>query len=315
MYKFSKQFIARAVNHTPKAIIGVIHPCSAYAICGAIEIKKENLGIPVLIGPSHKIKTLALQNKLDISGIKIIDVPHSNAAVEKAIELVKQDKVQLLMKGSLHTDELMHPILDSKNGIKTDVRVTHCCVMDIPEFNRPLLIADIALNVLPDLDTKTYITQNAINLGIALGLTNLKVAILSADEQVRPQIASSIDAAALSKMAERGQITGAIVDGPLSFDAAISKSASNVKEITSKVAGIADIMIVPNIEAGNIMVKEFVYFSKAIMPGLIMGTKVPIILTSRADDATTRTTSCALGILYIAWLQKYLKEKNEGSNS
>ena len=187
--------------------------------------------------------------------------------------------------------------------------------MDIPNFNRPLLIADIALNVLPDLDTKTYITQNAINLGIALGLTNLKVAILSADEQVRPQITSSIDAAALSKMAERSQITGAIVDGPLSFDAAISKSASNVKEITSKIAGIADIMIVPNIEAGNIMVKEFVYFSKAIMPGLIMGTKVPIILTSRADDATTRTASCALGILYIEWLQKFLKEKNEGSNS
>jgi phosphate acetyltransferase len=314
MYKFSKRFIALAAKLKSKTIIGVVHPCSAYAICGAIEIKKENLGIPILIGPSHKIKALAMQNKLDISGIKIINVPHSHAAVEEAIELVKQDKVQLLMKGSLHTDELMHPILDSKTGIKTDGRVTHCCVLDIPKFDRPLLIADIALNILPDLNTKVYITQNAINLGIALGLTKIKVAILSADEQVRSQIPSSIDAAALSKMSERRQITGAIIDGPLSFDAAISESASNVKEINSKIAGGADILIVPNIEAGNIMVKEFVYFSKAIMPGIIMGTKVPIILTSRADNATTRTSSCALGILYMEWLQKYLKEKNEGSN-
>jgi len=159
MYKFSKQFVAHAIKLKTKTIIGVVHPCSAYAISGAIEIQKEKLGTPILIGPSHKIKALAVQNKLNISGIKIIDVPHSNAAVEKAIELVKQDKVQLLMKGSLHTDELMHPILDSKNGIKTDVRVTHCCVLDIPKFDRPLLIADIALNVLPDLNTKVDITQ------------------------------------------------------------------------------------------------------------------------------------------------------------
>ena len=313
-YKFSKEFIQQAKNLTNKTTIGIIHPCSNYALLGSIAIKQENLAIPVLIGPISKIKSIAQQSNLNITGIDIIDVAHSHDAVDKAIELVKAGTLNLLMKGSLHTDELMHPILDSKTGLKTDVRVTHCCVMDIPTFNRPLLVADIAINVAPDLECKTHITQNAINLALALGLKDIKVAILSAEEQVHCKIQSSLDAACLSKMAERGQIKNAIIDGPLSFDGAISEDAKSIKNINSQVAGLADILIAPEVETGNAIVKQFKYFADSIMPGIVIGAKVPIILTSRADDGFTRLISCALGILYANWYSDYVREKNEHTN-
>ncbi|MBY0379204.1 MAG: bifunctional enoyl-CoA hydratase/phosphate acetyltransferase [Burkholderiales bacterium] len=314
-YTFATRLINQAKKLPNKTTVGIIHPCSDYALSGAIAIKQENLAIPILIGPINKIKSIALQNTLDISGIDIIDVPHSHAAVDKAIELVNGGKINLLMKGSLHTDELMHPILDSKTGLKTDIRVTHCCVMDIPSFNRPLLVADIAINVAPDLECKIAITQNAINLALAIGLKNIKVAILSADEQVHFKIQSSLDAASLSKMAERGQIKNAIIDGPLSFDAAISEDAKTIKNIKSKIAGFADILIAPEVETGNAIVKQFKYFANSIMPGIVIGAKVPIILTSRADDSFTRLTSCALGILYANWYRGYVKDKNEYSHN
>lgn len=310
MSLLSNNLINKAATSANKPVIGVIHPCSEYALSGAMAIKQANLALPLLIGPECKIKTLADKNDLDLTDIEIIDVPHSHAATMKAIELVKNGQVQLLMKGSLHTDELMHSILDTKFGIKTDVRVTHCCMLDIPTFNRPLFVADIAINIAPDLDAKYYITQNSINLAQAIGLQNIKVAVLSAEENIHPSMQSSLDAAVLSKMAERGQIKGAIVDGPLSFDTAISEAAVNIKHLNSKISGVADIIIVPTIETGNAIVKQFKYFTNATMPGIVMGAKVPIILTSRADDAFTRLTSCALGILYLEWHQGYLKEKN-----
>lgn len=315
MLSISKNLINKVATATVKHSIGVVHPCSEYALSGAIAVKKANLAEPILIGPKHKIQALANKHNIDLTDIEIVDVSHSHEAVIKAIELVKNKQVDLLMKGSLHTDELMHPILDSKSGIKTDVRVTHCCMLDIPTFNRPLLVADIAINVAPDLNIKSHITQNAINLAKAIGIQDIKVAVLSAEENIHASMQSSIDAAVLSKMAERGQITGAIVDGPLSFDGAISVDAASIKHLNSPVAGVADVLIAPTIETGNAIVKQFKYFTNAIMPGIVIGTQVPIILTSRADDAFTRLTSCALGILYLEWYQNYLKEKNAYSNN
>lgn len=314
MFEIANDLIKKALDLEQKLKIGVIHPCSDYALLGAVSIQEKSLATPILIGPQEKITTIANKNNICIDNFEIIDVPHSHAAVDKAIELVKNNQLQLLMKGSLHTDELMYPILNSKTGIKTDKRVTHCCVLDIPDFNRPLLVADIAINIAPSLDVKVDITQNAINLAHAIGLNDIKVAILSAEEQVHTVMPSSVEAAVISKMSERGQIVGAIIDGPLSFDTAISEAASNIKNLNSKVAGRADILVAPTIEAANAIVKQFKYFTKAIMPGIAIGAQVPIILTSRADDPFTRLTSCALGSLYSKWYQSYLKEKNEYFN-
>jgi len=311
MVKFVNQFIRKASKIRPEARVGVIHPCSDYALLGAIEVIKYKIGKPVLIGPLAKIKVLAVKLNLSLSGIECIDVPHSHAAAETAVALVKNGKLDILMKGSLHTDELMHAVLDSKTGIRTDRRVTHCCVMDIPKYNSPLLVADIAINVSPDLDTKKHITQNAIDLAKAIGIKNVKVAVLSADEQVRSQIPSTIDAAALSKMGERNQITSALIDGPLAFDVAISAIATKIKHIDSDVAGHANILIVPTIEAGNILVKQLKYFANALMPGVVIGAAVPIVLTSRADDGLTRAASCALAILYAKWYRNFIGGKYE----
>lgn len=315
MSQFSLTFIKKAQKFKRKAKIGIVHPCSSYALESALEIHKYKLGQVILFGPAKKIQAIAKQNKLDLANLEIIDLPHSHAAVAHAINMVKQNQLDLIMKGSLHTDELMHPILNSTTGIKTDKRATHCCVMDIPKYNRPLLVADIALNIAPDLEIKKHIAQNAIDLAQALGIKNIKVAALSADEQVRPQMISTIDAACLSKMAERGQITGAIIDGPLAFDGAISKKANKIKGTHSAVTGDADILLVPNIETGNVLVKQLKYFSAALMPGIVIGTSVPIVLMSRADEALTRVASCAIGIIYLEWYKKRIKQKNEYSNN
>lgn len=304
--KFAKQYIKAAQKISRNVKIGVVHPCSDFALLGAVEIKRQQLGIPVLIAPLSKLSKLAKELTVDLSEFEIVDVLHSHMAVEVALKMVNCGDLQILMKGSLHTDELMHGVLDCNYGIKTDKKITHCCVMDIPGYKSPLLVADIAINVLPDLDCKMHIMQNAIDLGIAIGLKGITVAALSADEQVRMQMPSTIDAAALSKMADRGQIINAKVDGPLAFDAAISTIASNIKGIKSDVAGHANVLIVPNIEAGNILVKQLKYFAEAIMPGIVLGAKVPIVLTSRADDGITRAASTALAILYAAWHQKQL---------
>lgn len=310
MSKFTHQIIANANKILPLKVVGVVHPCSDYALQGAAEIKQQGMGVAVVIGPITKIKKIACEAKIDLDGIELINAPYSHAAAAISMEMVNAGKLDILMKGSLHTDEMMHMVLDSKVGIKTNRRVTHCCIVDIPKYRTPFLVADIAINVFPDLDTKRHITQNAIHLAQALGLENIRVAILSADEQVRSQIPSTLDAASLSKMAERGQITGALVDGPLAFDTAISMNAAQIKELRSEVAGLANVLIVPTLEAGNILVKQLKYFAGAIMPGIAIGAKVPIILTSRADESHTRLVSCALAIVYANWYNNFLNAKN-----
>lgn len=305
--KFAKHYIALARKISDGIKIGVIHPCSDFALLGALEVLRQKLGAPVLIAPLLKLQKLAKELNIDLSEFEVVDVLHSHMAVDVALQMVHRGELQILMKGSLHTDELMHGVLDTAHGIKTDKKITHCCVMDIPGYKSPLLVADIAINILPDLDCKMHITQNAIDLGLAIGLKDISVAVLSADEQVRMQMPSTIDAAALAKMADRQQIVNAKVDGPLAFDAAISVIASQVKKINSEVAGHANILIVPNIEAGNILVKQLKYFAAAIMPGVVLGARVPIVLTSRADDGITRATSTALAILYASWCQCQLE--------
>jgi phosphotransacetylase len=308
---FSAKFIEQAASITPKARIAVVYPCSAFALKGAIELKSRNLGEPILLGPLLIIQQVAKQLGVDLTGFTIVDLPNAQAAADKAVELAKAGSLDLIMKGSIHTSDLMRSILNSTQGLKTDKRASHCCVMDIPECNHPLLVADIAVNVSPDLEAKKQITQNAINLALAIGIKQVKVAILSADEQVRVQIPSTLDAACLAKMAERGQITDAIVDGPLALDEAVSVLASEVKGIKSPIAGNADVLIVPNIEAGNILVKQLKYFSNALMPGIVMGTKIPVIITSRADEPLTRIASCAIGILYLHWCRMQLENSEE----
>jgi len=304
MHKFAQSYISKVQKLERKFRLGVVYPCSEYALLGALEVLNENLAIPVLIGPAVKIKQIAAEHKIDISNMEIIDEPTSVSAAKFAVDLVNQGKLDFLMKGSLHTDEFIRPALSSTGGLRTNRRVTHCTVMDIPHYDRPLFVADIAVNVAPDLDTKVHITQNAIDLAISLGIKDIKVAILSADEQVRGAMPSTIDAACISKMAQRGQIKGAIVDGPLAFDAAISTTAAEVKGLVSPVAGVADVLVCPSIEAGNILVKQLKYFAGAIMPGIVLGTKVPMVITSRADEALTRSASCAIAVIYLDWLLK-----------
>ena len=275
----------------------VAYPCDESSLRGALEAAEAGIITPILVGPKTRICDLAKSLNLDIVGIDIIDVPDSHAAAEKAVETVRAGKAQLLMKGSLHSDELLGAVTKRETGLRTARRISHVFVMDVPTHPQTLFITDAAVNIAPDLLAKRDIIQNAIDLYTGLGLGTPKVAILSAVETVNPGIPSTIDAAALCKMAERGQITGGELDGPLAFDNAISPEAARIKGIKSPVAGQAQILVVPDLEAGNMLAKNLSFLSKADAAGVVLGARVPIILTSRADNVRTRMASCAVAML------------------
>ena len=292
-----ERLIARA-KQVPAARTVVIHPCEETALRGPIEAAHAGIIVPILVGPAAKIDAVAREHRLDISRFEIVDVPHSHAAAAKAVELIQQSKGELLMKGSLHTDELMREVTSSKTGLRTERRISHVFIMDVPGYAETLFITDAAINIFPDLDAKRDIVQNAIDLFTQVGLGTPRVAILSAVETVTSKIPSTIEAAALCKMADRGQITGGVLDGPLAFDNAIDPEAARIKGIKSEVAGRAQILVVPDLEAGNMLAKNLAFMAKADTAGLVLGARVPIILTSRADSVRSRTASCAAAVLY-----------------
>jgi phosphate acetyltransferase len=275
----------------------VAHPCDETSLRSALEAAQAGLIVPVLVGLAERIRSVAQSLDLDIEGIEIIDVPHSEGAAEKAVELVRIGKAELLMKGSLHSDELLAAVTKQETGLRTGRRISHVFVMDVPNHPETLFITDAAVNIAPDLQAKRDIVQNAIDLFVDLGLGTPKVAILSAVETVTPAIPSTIDAAALCKMADRGQIKGGEVDGPLAFDNAINPEAARIKGIKSPVAGKAQILVVPDLEAGNMLAKNLTFLSGADAAGIVLGARVPIILTSRADNVRTRMASCAVAML------------------
>ena len=279
----------------------VCHPCSEDALLGAIEAARLNLIKPILVGPRQRLESLALSLNIDITPYRLIDTRHSHESAEKAVAICRLGEAEALMKGSLHTDELLREVASKERGLRTEARFSHVFIMDVPTYPRPLFITDAAVNILPTLEEKVDILNNAIRLAHALGNPEPKVAILSAVETVNQKIPATIDAAALCKMADRGQITGAIIDGPLAFDNAISKEAARIKGINSPVAGLADIFLVPDLEAGNILAKQLAYLANSDSAGLVMGAKVPIILTSRADSTESRLASCAVAVAYANW--------------
>lgn len=279
--------------------VAVVHPVDIYSLAGAVEAAKAGIIEPVLVGPEDKIRKVADDAHIDLGHYEIVSTLHSHAAAEIAIQMARKGDVEALMKGKLHTDELMQAVVDKENGLRTGRRISHVFVLDVPSYPKPLFLTDSAINIKPSLMDKKDIVQNAIDLFITLGLGTPKVAILSAIEMVNEKIPSTIDAAALCKMAQRGEIKGGIVDGPLAFDNAISKESSKIKGIVSDVAGDADILVVPDIESGNMLYKELRYFSGAQGAGIVLGAKVPIILTSRAGDAESRVVSSALALLNV----------------
>jgi phosphate acetyltransferase len=275
----------------------VAHPCDETSLRGALEAAAAGMITPILVGPRDKILDVAKSHDLKLQGIEIVDVPHSQAAADKAVEIVRTGGADLLMKGSLHSDELLGAVAKRDTGLRTGRRISHVFVMDVPTHAQTLFITDAAVNIAPDLNAKRDIVQNAIDLYAALGLGTPKVAILSAVETVTPSIPSTIEAAALCKMADRGQITGGELDGPLAFDNAISPEAARVKGIKSAVAGWAQILVVPDLEAGNMLAKNLTFLSRADAAGIVLGARVPVILTSRADNLRTRLASCAVATL------------------
>jgi phosphate acetyltransferase len=285
---------ARALDTIPTA---VAHPCDASSLSAALDAARLGLIRPILVGPRAKIEAAAKQSGLDLSGCEIVDAPHSHAAAEKAVELVREGQAEALMKGSLHTDELMAAVVRKDTGLRTARRISHCFVMDVPGHEDALIISDAAVNIAPTLEVKIDIVQNAIDLAHALGQTEVRVAILSAMETVNPKVPSTIEAAALCKMADRGQITGGILDGPLALDNAIDMEAAGIKKIVSPVAGRANVLIVPNLEAGNMLAKSLSFLAQADSAGIVLGAQVPIILTSRADSVTARLASCAVAVM------------------
>ncbi len=280
-------------------VTAVAHPCDESSLSGAVDAAKLGLIKPILVGPKAKIDAVAKQFKLDISGYELVDAPHSDAAAAKAVELVRAGKAEALMKGSLHTDELMAEVVRKDTGLRTARRISHCFVMDVPSHPDALIISDAAVNIAPTLEDKVHIVQNAIDLARALRAPEVRVAILSAMETVNPKVPSTIEAAALCKMADRGQITGGILDGPLALDNAISLEAAAIKKIASPVAGRANVLIVPDLEAGNMLAKSLSFLAGADSAGIVLGAKVPIILTSRADSAIARLASCAVAVLVV----------------
>ena len=292
-----ERLIARA-KQVPAVATVVVHPCDETSLRGPIEAAEAGIIVPILVGPIAKISAVASAHGLNIDRFEIVDVPHSEAAAAKGVELIHQAKGELLMKGSLHTDELMREVASSKTGLRTARRISHVFIMDVPTYSETLFITDAAINIFPDLEAKRDIIQNVIDLFTQVGLGSPRVAILSAVETVTPKIPSTIDAAALCKMAERGQITGGVLDGPLAFDNAIDLEAAKIKGIKSEVAGRAQILVVPDLEAGNMLAKNLTFLAKADAAGIVLGARVPIILTSRADSVRSRMASCAVAVLY-----------------
>jgi phosphate acetyltransferase len=278
-------------------VAAVAHPCDETSLKGALEAAGAGLIVPILVGPKDRIRAVSEALALDLHGTDIVDVAHSEAAAERAVELVRTGRAELLMKGSLHSDELLAAVTKRETGLRTGRRISHVFVMDVPSHPSTLFITDAAVNIAPDLVAKRDIVQNAIDLYAGLGLGIPKVAILSAVETINPSIPSTIDAAALCKMADRGQITGGELDGPLAFDNAISPEAARIKGIKSPVAGRAQILVVPDLEAGNMLAKNLTFLSNADAAGIVLGARVPIILTSRADNVRTRMASCAVAVL------------------
>jgi phosphotransacetylase len=277
----------------------IVHPCDSGSVAAAMAAREAGLIVPVFIGPAAKIRQAAADAGRGLEDVEIVDVPHSHAAAERAVALGREAKIDAIMKGALHTDELMAAVVDKTAGLRTERRMSHVFAMDVPYYPKPLFITDAAVNIAPDLDTKRDIIQNAIELVQALGIRSPKVAILSAVETVSSKIPSTLDAAALCKMADRKQIVGATLDGPLAFDNAISSEAARIKGISSLVAGHADILVVPDLEAGNMLVKQLVYLAGAEAAGIVLGARLPIILTSRADSDAARLASCALAQLLV----------------
>lgn len=275
----------------------VVHPVDSNALLGAIEAAQANLIVPILVGPRDKIEAVALAYDVDLSPYAVIPTEHSHAAAEKAVAMARAGEVEAIMKGSLHTDELMHAVLAPGIGLATARRMSHVFVLDVPAYPRPLFITDAALNISPDLEAKRDIVQNAIDLAHVLGVATPRVALLSAVETVNPKIHSTLEAAALCKMADRGQITGGIVDGPLAFDDAVSPEAARTKGINSPVAGQSDMLVVPDLESGNMLVKQLEYLADAETSGIVLGARVPIVLTSRSDSPLAHKASCALALL------------------
>jgi len=275
----------------------VAHPCEVSALSGALEAAELGLILPFLVGPMQKIEKVAMDAGLDLGKTPIIDTEHSHESAVKAVELIREGKAEILMKGSLHTDELMSAIVSRERGLRTNRRISHVFVMDVPTYHKVIIVTDGAINIAPCLEDKVDICQNAIDLAISLGVKRPKVAIIAAVETVTSKMPATIDAAALCKMAERGQINGALLEGPLAFDNAISKDAAITKGIISDVAGDPDILLVPDLEAGNILAKELSFLANADSAGLVLGARVPVILTSRADSVRSRIASCAVAVL------------------
>lgn len=290
--------LIRNAREVPAASTVVVHPCDETSLRGAVEAAEAGLIVPILVGPQKRIAAVARENRLDIARYSIVDAAHSDQAAARGVELIRESKGELLMKGSLHTDELMRQVTSGTTGLRTGRRISHVFIMDVPTYAETLVITDAAINIFPDLDTKRDIVQNAIDLFTQVGLGTPRVAILSAVETITSKIPSTIEAAALCKMAERGQITGGLLDGPLAFDNAIDPEAAKIKGIESPVAGRAQILVVPDLEAGNMLAKNLTFLAKADAAGLVIGARVPIILTSRADSVRSRLASCAAAVLY-----------------
>jgi phosphate acetyltransferase len=283
-----------ALPATPTA---VAHPCDGSSLAGAIDAAKMGIIIPILVGPQHKITGAATAANIDIAAYEVVDAEHSHAAAEKAVALVREGRAEMLMKGSLSTAELLGAVVKRDTGLRTARRLSHCFIMDVPNHPNVLIITDAAINVFPTLEEKIDIVQNAIDLAHALKIDNPKVAILSAMETVNPNLPSTVEAAALCKMADRRQITGGVLDGPLALDNAISPEAARIKKITGPVAGQADILVVPDLEAGNMLAKSLSFLADADSAGIVLGARVPVTLTSRADSGQSRLASCAVAAL------------------
>jgi phosphate acetyltransferase len=290
------RLIARAKS-VPAARTVVVYPCDETSLRGAVEAADAGIIAPILVGPAGKINDVARTHRLEIRNFELVDVPHSDGAAAKGVELIRAARGELLMKGSLHTDELMRAVTASSTGLRTARRISHVFVMDVPAYPETLFITDAAINIAPDLEAKRDIVQNAVDLFTQVGLGTPRVALLSAVETVTAKIPSTIEAAALCKMAERGQITGGILDGPLALDNAINEDAAAIKHIVSPVAGRANVLVVPDLESGNMLAKSLSFLAGAAAAGVVLGARVPIILTSRADSVITRLASCAVASL------------------
>jgi phosphate acetyltransferase len=291
-----QQLIASCASFDP-ADCAVVHPCDAASLAGAIRAAELRLIDPILVGPRARIEAVAQAEGIDLTGIPMVDAEHSHASAERAARLVREGRAEMLMKGSLHTHEFMEAVVARENGLRSERRVSHCFVMDVPGLDRLIFITDAAVNIFPDLDAKRDIVQNAIELAHALGIAEPKVAILSATESVNAKIQSTLDAAALCKMADRGQITGGLLDGPLALDNAVDLTAAKIKRIHSPVAGRADILVTPDLEAGNMLAKSLSFMADAEAAGIVLGARVPIVLTSRADTLEARLASCAVAVM------------------